>query len=153
VPEPIDPSPSIAALGQVLALDFGAAWHKWLTLWREVGVRPERLRRLIISEFQIVIDGLIASARETLDDYVANVSGRFHAEIAQTMGLLRDRQRELAGIYKGLLEDRNSRTSGRHEQDHQLRLDDCERRVADLMAKRQRMEDILKSLRGGGHLA
>jgi hypothetical protein len=94
----------------------------------------------------------MTSARATLDLHVHNVGERFRAEIDETMTLLRDRQRELAGVYKGLLEERCDQTSGYHLQDHQCRLDACQKRSADLEALRLRMDAILISLRGGRRL-
>jgi hypothetical protein len=151
-PAPLDPSPSIAALGQVLALDFGSPWHQWLTLWRRANARPERLRRLVVSEFQLVIDELMASATAMLEAHVTNAGERFRSDIAGTMALLRTRQKELAGVYKGLLEERRGRSSSGCLDDHQARLDACQNRIAALADQRRRMDAILHALQHGRHL-
>lgn len=61
--------PSVSALGKVVALDLALPW--WKALWRgrpTLDSRVDELRRLIRSEFEPLIDDLIAAARAALKE-------------------------------------------------------------------------------------
>jgi hypothetical protein len=95
---------------------------------------------------------VMASATAMLEAHVTNAGERFRSDIAETMALLRTRQKELAGVYKGLLEERRGRSSSGCLDDHQARLDACQNRIAALADQRRRMDAILHALQHARHL-
>jgi hypothetical protein len=145
-PQPIDPSPSIAALGQLLAFDLGSPWQEWWRLWRTAESRTQRLRHLIRSEFERVIEDLMRAAKATLSQHIARCSDRFRAEISDTMAVMRTRQKQLAAIYEDLLKERRERSSKDLMDRHGVRLKACRARMAKLADQRRRLDAVLAAL-------
>ncbi|MEZ5875967.1 MAG: dynamin family protein [Hyphomicrobiales bacterium] len=108
-PHLIDPSPSIAALGQMIALDLGRPWFEWWKRWYRSTEKVQTLKRLIRSELQPVIAELIATARAEVDPHAKDTAERFRSELMMTVRLLRRRQKQFAKVYLDMLAQRHER--------------------------------------------
>ncbi|MGJ5221980.1 dynamin family protein [Bradyrhizobium oligotrophicum] len=99
--EPIDPSPSIAALGSTIALELDDQWRSWWRLWTNQKQRSRRLEELIVQEFQPLLDSLVASAAGALDDHLARVMAGLTNFSEELGGVLR-RHKTHAVAQRGL---------------------------------------------------
>jgi hypothetical protein len=93
----IDPTPSISALGQTVALDLDDQWRAWWRLWHGQKQRARKLEEVLSAEFHKVVDALVDAAAVELDNNVA-LSVRRLSQLGRDLAAMVKRRRlELEG--------------------------------------------------------
>jgi GTP-binding protein EngB required for normal cell division len=89
----IDPTPSISALSQTVAIDVGDQWARWWQIWRSGGQQMRRLKEVVVDAFLPVVDALIDAAEAEFEQEIAAALDRFtllHDSVAAALAQRRD---------------------------------------------------------------
>ncbi|MEZ5934117.1 MAG: dynamin family protein [Alphaproteobacteria bacterium] len=128
----IDPSPSIGALGQNIAIEIGDQWTAWWRLWSTTDQRLQRLEELFVDEFEPVVDALVASAEVELNSEIDRISERFSLKLQGLTEALGQRRRHLSTLRRDLADAIDEETARaligeyeREQQDNRKLLDTC----------------------------
>lgn len=128
---PIDPAPSISALGQIVAIELDEQWRAWWRLWHGQRQRARRLERLLNTEFHPVADALADAAAAELDAHVEASIQRFSQLGHDLVAMLNRRRLDLEASRRdemnGLQDD--AQKPGALIQDYQARQKYLEQRI------------------------
>jgi signal recognition particle receptor subunit beta len=145
-PHLINPTPSISALGRVIALDLGRPWFEWWQRWRQSDRKVKVLQQLIRSEFQPVIEQLLEAARAELDPHVTQAVTRLDAELKSAAGALQRHQRRFARLYVEALAARQRRPAEQLLGEFEARTRRHRRRQALIEQAKQQLKEAISAL-------